>query len=254
LLATTGFGWLSLATVGVQQTQPNYAPIEISEELLWKTRLLLSINTQKSITSERFRRHPSCVGAFCPTGAYYISWYEGTRKRMERAGPDPIEAEKALLKKSAELSFLTAGGEIKANPADTHVRVKVSEAVEEYLSDWQGKSGYGLAARTVEAYQYRLGYLKSFRPEAYLDQIDATFIRQVRRFLIARPDDLGDRTCYNVMQAVSTFPKQTHHWRCEALLKRNVFSSEARDSIYTRDDKSSVRMFPICRRIGSRGN
>jgi hypothetical protein len=29
LLATTGFAWLSLATVGVQQPQPNYAPIEI---------------------------------------------------------------------------------------------------------------------------------------------------------------------------------------------------------------------------------
>jgi hypothetical protein len=34
LLETTGFGWLSLATIGVQQPQPNYAPIEISEEQL----------------------------------------------------------------------------------------------------------------------------------------------------------------------------------------------------------------------------
>jgi hypothetical protein len=131
---------------------------------------------------------------------------------MERVGPDPTQAEKALLKKSAELSFLAVGGEIKANPADTHVRVKVSEAVEEYLSDCrdrQGKSGYGLAARTVEAYQYRLGYLKGFRPEAYLDEIDATFIRQVRRFLIAHPDNLGDRTCYNVMQV--TCPRFLTH-------------------------------------------
>jgi len=155
-----------------------------------------------------FKKAPAMRRRFLSDGAYYISWYEGTRKRMERVGPDPTQAEKALLKKSAELSFLAVGGEIKANPADTHVRVRVSEAVEEYLSDCrdrQGKSGYGLAARTVEAYQYRLGYLKGFRPEAYLDEIDATFIRQVRRFLIAHPDNLGDRTCYNVMQAVSTF-------------------------------------------------
>ena len=64
--------------------------------------------------------------------------------------------------------------------------------MDEYLSDCrdrQGKSGYGLAARTVEAYQYRLGYLKGFRPEAYLDEIDATFIRLFRRALIAHPDD-----------------------------------------------------------------
>jgi len=111
-----------------------------------------------------FQKAPTMRRRFLSDGAYYISWYEGTRKRMERVGPDPIEAEKALLKKSAEPSFLAVGGEIKANPADTHVRVKVSEAVEEYLSDCrdrQGKSGYGLAARTVEAYQYRLGYLKA---------------------------------------------------------------------------------------------
>jgi hypothetical protein len=147
-----------------------------------------------------FKKAPAMRRRFLSDGAYYISWYEGTRKRMERVGPDPIQAEKALLKKSAELSFLAVGGEIIANPADTRVRVKVIEAVEEYLSDCrdrQGKSGYGLAARTVEAYQYRLGYLKSFRPEAYLDEIDATFIRQVRRFLIAHPDNLGDRTYYN---------------------------------------------------------
>lgn len=135
-----------------------------------------------------FKKVPAMRRRFLSDGAYYIGWYEGTRKRMERVGPDPTQAEKALLKKSAELSFLAVGGEIKANPADTDVRVKVSEAVEEYLSDCrdrQGKSGYGLAARTVEAYQNRLGYLKGFKPEAYLDEIDATFIRQVRRFLIA---------------------------------------------------------------------
>jgi dolichyl-phosphate-mannose--protein O-mannosyl transferase len=107
-----------------------------------------------------FKKVPATRRQFLSNGAYYISWYQGTTKRMERVGPDPDQAKTAQEKKSAELSFLAVGGEVKANPADTHVRVKVIEAVDEYLSDCrdrQGKSGYGLAARTVEAYQYRLG-------------------------------------------------------------------------------------------------
>jgi hypothetical protein len=91
LLATTGFGWPSLATVGVQQPQPNYAPIEISAELLWQTRLLLSINV-KINNKWTFQKAPTMRRRFLSDGAYYISWYEGTRKRMERVGPDPIES------------------------------------------------------------------------------------------------------------------------------------------------------------------
>jgi hypothetical protein len=48
-------------------------------------------------------------------------------------------------------------------------RVRVLAVVRDYLADCrdrQGKFGYGLAARTVEAYEYRLGYLTVFRPDA----------------------------------------------------------------------------------------
>jgi hypothetical protein len=138
--------WFRLALAGyVQQPQPNYAPVEISEELLWQTRLLLSINTKHLKINNKwtFQKAPIMRRRFLSDGAYSISWHKGNRKRMERAGPDPIEAEKALLKKSAELSFLAVGGEIKANPADTHVRVEVSEAVEVYLFDGTGKETPG---------------------------------------------------------------------------------------------------------------
>jgi len=106
---------------------------------------------------------------------------------------------------------VAAGGEIKQS--DNHSvsngqRKLVSKAVAEYLADCkdrQGKSGYGLAARTPETYEYRLGFLTEFNPDAYLDEIDTDFIKKFRRFLLQHPKDLRDRTCYNIMQAVSTF-------------------------------------------------
>jgi hypothetical protein len=52
-----------------------------------------------------------------------------------------------LREKSAELSFLAVGGEIKVDPADTHMRVKVSEAVDEYLSDCQDRQGKSARSR-----------------------------------------------------------------------------------------------------------
>ena len=38
-----------------------------------------------------------------------------------------------------------------------------------------------------------------------MDEVDADFIMAFRRFLQDHENDLSDRTCYNVMQAVSTF-------------------------------------------------
>jgi integrase len=87
-------------------------------------------------------------------------------------------------------------------------RELVSGEVEAYLSnckDRGGKSEYGLAARTYEAYEYRPGFLTEFDPGAYMDQVDGKFIKRFRSFLLGHMKDLSDRTSYNVMQAVSTF-------------------------------------------------
>jgi hypothetical protein len=113
-------------------------------------------------------------------GEYYLSWYDGKRKRLDPAGSDLKAAfEKKRLelayvatggevkqpdnKKSLELAYVAAGGEIKQNedhPVSNGQKRPVSNAVKDYLADCndrQGKSGYGLAVRTPETYEYRCG-------------------------------------------------------------------------------------------------
>jgi len=110
--------------------------------------------------------------------------------------------------------------------AEDPKRVSVVAAVKDYLADCrdrQGKSGYGLAARTVEAYEYRLGYLTAFRPDTYLDEIDSAFVRAFRRFLREHPDDLSDRSCYNAMQAVSTFLVRNNNFTAKSILREMSF-------------------------------
>ena len=144
-------------------------------------------------------------------GEYYLSWYEGKRKRLDPVGNDPEAALNGLQKKRLELAYVASGGEVKQpdnkknlepaylaaggeivqadnkkGPESTEVasggeinqignqpvsngeKKPVGKAVKEYLDDCDdrmGKSGYGLAVRTPESYEYRLGFLIEFEPQ-----------------------------------------------------------------------------------------
>jgi hypothetical protein len=96
-----------------------------------------------------------------PEGSYYVSYYDGTRKRMEPVGRDPKEALNSIKKKQLELLYVAEGGQIAMplngvlfQQTDLHpprVKKSFAAAIKEYLDcvDRQGKSGYGLAPRTV---------------------------------------------------------------------------------------------------------
>lgn len=181
-------------------------------------------------------------------GEYYISWYERTRKSMEPLGPDPDVAKVAFDKKSAELRFIATGGEVKhdESKAEHAQRVKVSKAVEEYIDDCldrQGKSGYGLAGRTVEAYRYRLQFFVDFGPEAYLDEVDKLYIKRFRKSLRNHPDDLGDRSCYNIMQAVSTFLITHESIAAKQCLKEMSFPPKP---VIPYPDEEMTKFFAAC--------
>lgn len=128
---------------------------------------------------------------------------------MERTGPEADIALVASKRKEAELRYIAVGGEVKEDDHNKNeTRTKVTAAIKDYLDDCrdrQGKSGYGLAKTTVDAYSYRLHYLTEFAPKAYLDDVNPDLMKRFRRFLLEHSDDLSDRSCYNVMQAVSTF-------------------------------------------------
>lgn len=164
-------------------------------------------------------------------GEYYLSWYVKGDKHLEPVGNDPETALNALQLRRLEMALIAAGGQVKRpdikaelesayqsaigstkttdEPATQAAqRQTVSETVTAYLSNCEarsGKSGYGLAPRTHEAYKYRLSFLTEFDPNANMDQVDAKFIERFRSFLLKHKKDLSDRTSYNIMQAVSTF-------------------------------------------------
>ncbi len=46
-------------------------------------------------------------------GEYYLSWYDGKRKRLDRVGSNPEAALAALEKNRLELAYVATGGEVK---------------------------------------------------------------------------------------------------------------------------------------------
>jgi integrase len=183
----------------------------------------------------------------------YVRWYQGSKSQMDPVGRDSEHALKMLNKKRLELAYVAAGGEVKEgegtpekDPDQNGNRKKMSVAVDEYLKDCrdrEGKSGYGLASRTPETYEYRLGFLTEFKPQAYLDEIDVSFIKDFRGFLRKHPKDLGDRTCYNIMQAVSTFLIRNGNSSAKTILKEKSYSPT---EVVPYPNEEMVKFFKAC--------
>lgn len=191
-----------------------------------------------------FRRAPLQRLRLLSEGGYYVRF----GNRMEAAGRDPAVAIAAVRRRQAELAFVALGGEVKQDEsgAAQPKRVKLVDAVSEYIADCrdrQGKSGYGLAPKTVQAYQYRLNFLTRFRPEAHLDEVDTGLIRAFRRHLREHPDDLGDRSCFNVMQAVGTFLAKNSNMAAKPILREMSFPPKP---VVPYSDDELTRFFAAC--------
>jgi integrase len=203
---------------------------------LYQSLIIAGKWTLRRVSEQRLKR--------LSEGGYYVRF----GNHMEPAGRDPAVALATLRRKQAELNFVAVGGKLEQSDraGDRPQRTKVMVAVKEYLADCrdrQGKSGYGLAPRTVESYQYRLSFLAAFRPDAYLDEIDNVFVRAFRRYLREHPDDLSDRSCYNTMQAVSTFLVKNNIMAAKPILREMSFPPKP---VIPYSDDELTRFFAAC--------
>ena len=60
--------------------------------------------TFRKVPDQRLRR--------LSEGKYHVSWYEGTKKKMEPVGSEPDVARAALTRKQRELEFVATGGQV----------------------------------------------------------------------------------------------------------------------------------------------
>jgi ribosomal protein L29 len=94
--------------------------------------LYLSIKINNGWT---FRKTPGTRLRQLTEGAYYVSWYQGASKQMEKSGQEPDGAIVALKRKQAELRFTAAGGKVEHSDEAGSPRVTITEAKKEYLEE-----------------------------------------------------------------------------------------------------------------------
>lgn len=131
-------------------------------------------------------------------GSYYVSFYEGNRKKFENVGNKADAALAALQRKRKELEFVAVGGETKNGNGKRH---RLSEAITQYLADTQATQG----RKTYKAYRRMTELFKGAFDCEYLDQIPVPDGLQKTFVKHCKEQGLGDRAVYNNFANAVTF-------------------------------------------------
>jgi site-specific recombinase XerD len=151
-------------------------------------------------------------------GLYYLSWYEGRKKKFISVGRAPDEARTAYANK-------LNGEPITGHDALVGAgRSTVEEGLTKYfreLKNEAGKDGMGKSENTLSAYEQRLGLFHEFcddRHIVYLDRINRDDLVAYVEWLRSHERDLSDRSVHNIFSCARSFLIANGVWK-EALLR-----------------------------------
>jgi integrase len=134
-------------------------------------------------------------------GAYYLEWYEGEKRRRESVGKNAADAVARQQRCIQILSAETLGLEV-TDPEGKTGRVRISEAVEEYLSEVKESR----KPKTHSAYKTALDHFVASCSKTYMDEIDRKDL--LRYAAVLRNDKkLSARTVHNNFVNLMSFLK-----------------------------------------------
>jgi len=134
-------------------------------------------------------------------GASYLEWYEGGKRRRESVGKNPADA---VARQQRQLQILTAktiGLEVTDPEAKTG-RVRISDAIDEYLSEVEDSK----KPKTHAAYKTALNYFVASCSKTYMDEIDR---KDLLRYAVVLRNDkkLSARIVHNKFASMMSFLK-----------------------------------------------
>jgi integrase len=150
-------------------------------------------------------------------GLYYLSWYEGRKKKFVSVGRAPDEARTAYANR---LNGETVFPKIEPGKSKT----TVEDGIEKYfreLKNEAGKDGMGKSESTLSAYEQRLGLFHEFcddRNIVYLDRITRDDLVSYVEWLRSDKRKLSDRSVHNIFSCARSFLIANGVWK-EALLR-----------------------------------
>lgn len=150
-------------------------------------------------------------------GLYYLSWYEGRKKKFVSVGRAPDEARTAYANR-------LNGETVFPKIAPVTNKTTVEDGIEKYfreLKNEAGKDGMGKSESTLSAYEQRLGLFHEFcddRNIVYLDRITRDDLVSYVESLRSDKRKLSDRSVHNIFSCARSFLIANGVWK-EALLR-----------------------------------
>jgi integrase len=146
-------------------------------------------------------------------GLYYLSWYEGRKKKFMNVGRAPDEARTAYANK-------LNGKPITRDDALAGVtRSTVEAGLTKYfreLKNEAGRDGMGKSEKTLTAYEQRLGLFHEFcddRNLVYLDRITRDDLVAYVEWLREDERKLSDRSVHNIFSCSRSFLIANGVWK-----------------------------------------
>src|SRR6266513_1342961 len=135
-----------------------------------------------------------------PEGAYYLEWWEGTKRVRLSVGKDAADASARRLQKEAELNAVNHGVAVTPQHGNGNGQRSLSLRVQEFLAETKLTN----ERKTYAAYSTALKYFQVSCPKMYLADIDrkdllkfSAFLRDVKK--------QSPRSVYNKFENILTF-------------------------------------------------
>ena len=189
-----------------------------------------------------------------PEGAYYISWYEGSRLKRLSVGKDAQDAATQRLRKQAELNAANNGvAIIPQNGNNGHRSLATSIAA--YLDEVQLTK----KPKTHAAYSTALAYFAESCRKLSLDAIDRTDLLKFAAFLRDEKEQ-APRSCWNKFSNVMTFLKaqgirgltRKHDWPKYVEEEPEIYEREELDTLFAACDADEKMWFEFFLMTGMR--
>jgi integrase len=145
------------------------------------------------VVNDKDERHPE--------GAYYLEWYEGSRRVRLSVGKNAADASARRQAKEAELNAINHGVAVLPQNGNNGHR-SLAASVTEYLEEVK----LGKKPKTYAAYSTALSFFQESCPKLYLEEVSRRDLLKFAAFLRDEKNQ-APRSVYNKFENVMTFLK-----------------------------------------------
>jgi len=170
-------------------------------------------------------------------GAYYIEWYEGTKRKRKSVGTDPANALARKLRKETELKAASQGITVDSETAAADPGRSLAASIASFLEETKLTK----KPKTYAAYFKTLTYFQESCKKTYLEEIDRKDMLQFAAFL--REKGLSPRSCWNKFNVTLLFLKAQG---IRGIVNKNDWPKfvEEEPEIYEKEDLE--KLFAAC--------